>query len=59
MLIKGTVTGTATDNKGNFQLRLLKQCVDFFLFLVRGKENKFFVESEKPIQVVVGNDIEG
>lgn len=34
VLIKGTVTGTATDNKGNFQLKVAKNsAVDFFFFL--------------------------
>ena len=34
MLIKGTVTGTATDNKGNFSLKVNKNSALIFLFLV-------------------------
>ena len=52
VLIKGTVTGTATDNKGNFQLKVAKNSALIFSFL--GMETKtVFIESEKPIQVVM------
>ena len=52
VLIKGTVTGTATDNKGNFSLKVNKNSALIFSFL--GMETKtVFVESEKPIQVVM------
>ena len=52
VLIKGTVTGTATDSKGNFQLKVDKNSALIFSFL--GMETKtVFVESENPIQVVM------
>ena len=52
VLIKGTVTGTATDNKGNFSLKVNKNSALIFSFL--GMETKtVFIESEKPIQVVM------
>ena len=52
VLIKGTVTGTATDNKGNFQLKVAKNSALIFSFL--GMETKtVFVETETPMQVVM------
>ena len=50
VLIKGTATGTATDNKGNFQIKVAKNSALIFSFL--GMETKtVFVESETPISV--------
>lgn len=52
VLIKGTVTGTATDDKGNFQVKVAKNSALLFSFI--GMETKtVFVESEKPISVVM------
>ena len=52
VLIKGTVTGTATDSKGNFQLKVAKNSALIFSFL--GMETKtVFVETETPMQVVM------
>ena len=52
VLIKGTVTGTATDDKGNFQMKVAKNSALLFSFV--GMETKtVFVESEKPISVVM------
>ena len=50
VLIKGTATGTATDNKGNFQIKVAKNSALIFSFL--GMETKtVFVKSETPISV--------
>ena len=50
VLIKGTATGTATDSKGNFQIKVAKNSALIFSFL--GMETKtVLVESETPINV--------
>lgn len=52
VLIKGTITGTATDDKGNFQVKVAKNSALLFSFV--GMETKtVFVESEKPMSVVM------
>lgn len=52
VLIKGTVTGTATDNNGNFQIKVAKNSALIFSFV--GMETKtVLVESEAPIQLVM------
>ena len=52
VIIKGTVTGTSTDTKGNFQLRVPENSILLFSFLGMETES-LLCDSEDPVTIVM------
>lgn len=52
VIIKGTVTGTSTDTKGNFQIRVPENSILLFSFLGMESES-LLCDSEDPVTIVM------